>query len=510
MSIARGVRHRLARMLRPAPRDTPSYPATPSTSGSRERPRRERSLLRREPGTAVLLPSLGYFGGVAANYLSVPVDGSVLELTLFLPRREEGQLDLRGIELYQAGRRVDPAGARVTQSSDATKDDRSPFAMGGIRTSRETGPWWSLRFEQPVEVDEIRVYNRLDGFGRRNRRLTVVATGPAGTAARVSTDSDRVVRRTLELATRLTGIKVDEEVLGSVERSRDVRETVVAALAARARGGLLTANPVEQQLLVSWVALAPGPDDEGPSDDDWALLGHVLAAERLRLPTTATSIRTFHLILRTRARLERLSREVNAAGEVLGTAPAVLSRHGMVDDGGLRRRSTEYLDTIERASALLGGLGFPTMLAYGTLLGAVRDKDFLAHDDDVDVMIPLDVPDRDHAEPVLERLRSDLRSAGWRVSQPNSYTNFHLRDPSTGLHVDVFPLFVDGERTTLHMEKMQLRPIPTAVVMPPTSLVFRGRELLGPADPEAFLAERYGAGWSVADPYYDWPWRLDG
>ncbi|PFG44050.1 LicD family protein [Isoptericola jiangsuensis] len=472
---------------------------------------RERSSLVDRPGTATLLPSLGYFGGIAANHLAVPVSGTVGAVRLFLPSDEPGQIDLRGIELYRRGRRVDPtkAGARVEQSSDTTKDDRSPFALGGIRTAKEIGPWWSVSFEAPVAVDEVRVFNRLDGFGHRNRRLTVgVADGAGRHGAVVTVDSDRVVRRTLDLVERLTGIRVPESDLDAVASAATARRRVVAALAARAQEGLLTTDPVEERLLVSLVPLEPVEQDL--DDDDWALLGHVLAAERHRLPSTATSIRTFHLQLRTRARLERLTDEVNRAGAVLGSPVAILSRHGIVDQSGLRQESARYLDTIERASALLGGLGYPTMLAYGTLLGAVRERDFLAHDDDVDLMVPLEVPDRAAAEPVLEKLRSDLREAGWKVSRPNSYTNFHLHDPSTGLHVDVFPLFVDGERLTLHMEGMKLRTIPASVVMPPTPLEFKGRDLLGPADPEAFLAERYGDGWSVADPYYDWPWRLDG
>ncbi|GAA4720872.1 hypothetical protein GCM10023216_07390 [Isoptericola chiayiensis] len=515
MPIRRAVRDLLARVV---PRDRRSAPPSAvmpvdgATDAKVERPRRERSRLRREPGTTEILPSLGYFGGIAANYLAVAVTGGVREIELFLPRREEGQLDLRGIELYRGGRRIALDGDRVdvTQSSDATKDDRSPFMMGGIRTKREVGPWWRMWLAETLDVDEIRVYNRLDGFGRRNRRLTVAYAADDGRFTPVSTDSDRVVRSTLDLLARLTAITVTDEDLGSVERARALRRELLARLADRAREGLLTADPTEQRLVLSAIRLEPGSDDEEPSDDEWALLGHALAAERHRVPTTATSIRTFHLLLRTRARLERLAREANAAGEVVGTPPAVLSRHGLVDDGGLRARSDEYLDTIERASRLLGDLGYPTMLAYGTLLGAVREKDFLAHDDDVDLMVPLEAMDRDSAEPVLGELRLALQQKGWKVTRPNSYTNFHLHDPSNGLHVDVFPLFVDGERTTLHMEKMKLRSIATSIVMPPAPITFKGRELLGPAKPEAFLAERYGDGWSVSDPYYDWPWRLDG
>ena len=65
----------------PVPEPTPVGTPASEPEGT-ERPHRERGLLRREPGTPVLLPSLGYFGGIAANHLVVPVDGAVSELRL--------------------------------------------------------------------------------------------------------------------------------------------------------------------------------------------------------------------------------------------------------------------------------------------------------------------------------------------------------------------------------------------------------------------------------------------
>ncbi|MGW8566295.1 LicD family protein [Isoptericola sp. NPDC055881] len=474
-------------------------------------PRREPSDLLRQGGTRRLLPSLGYFGGIGANYLPVRFAGPVSEIRFSLPRDGQRQLDLRGLELFRRGKRVevDLATATVAQSSDVTKDDRSPFGLGGIRTARETGPWWTVRFDTPVDADEVRVFNRLDGYGVRTRALSVaVGRADAGPDLVVTVDSDRVVRQTLELLSRLTGQPVDESVLASPEAAGTARAEVLARLAQRAREGLLTTDATEQRLLASLLPTDRLGDDEALSDDEWALLGHLLAAERYRAPGTATSMRAFQFVLRSKADLHRLGDEVNRAGEVLGAPRAVLTRHGIVDVGGLREQSDGYIATIEHAAEVLEACGYPTMLAYGTLLGAVREGDFLAHDDDVDLMVPLQAADRAEGEPLLADLRRSLQEKGWRVSRPNSYTNFHLHDPQTKLHVDVFPLFVDGATTSLHMEKMQLRTIDTDIVLPPRTLTFKGHELLVPARPEAFLAERYGDGWSVADPFYDWPWAL--
>ncbi|MCK9795022.1 LicD family protein [Isoptericola sp. 4D.3] len=487
--------------------------------GARRRPapsppsREPGADLEGRPGCRVLLPSLGYFGGNAVNYLPVPVQGPVSQIRLSLPSSTTGELDLRGLELYQAGHRVpvDDDKAKFEQSSDARRPGhrRSPFVLGGIRSEKETGPWWTVSFDSPVAADEIRVFNRLDGWGARSRRLTVAVAGPDGQFSTVrSVDSDRVVSDTLELLSRLTGRELDASVLASEESAAAARTEVLAELARRAGEGLLTPDREEQRLLASLVRRHVPAGEEALTDDEWTLLGHLLTAERLRMPGTSTSMRSFHRVLDSREALLRLETEANRAGEVLGTPQAVLTRHGLTKVGGLRERSDDYVALIRDAARLLEECGYPAMLAYGTLLGAVREGNFLAHDDDIDLLVPIDAATREDAEKVLGRLHDELRSKGWKVSRPNSYTNFHLIDPATRLHVDVFPLLVDGESTQLHMEKMQLRAIPTSVVLPPSTFTFLGEEMLAPAQPEAFLAERYGDDWRTPDPFYDWPWRL--
>lgn len=490
------------------PRNGPRT-GTPGLLPSRESGARWRS----QPGREALLPSLGYFGGIAANYLSVPVTSPVSRIRLFLPE-SEGQLDLRGLELFRGGRRVavDSAGTAIAQSSDVRRPGarRSPFAMGGIRTQKETGPWWAVTFDPPVDADEIRVYNRLDGWGVRANTLTVAAAGPDGLFRTVrSVDSDRVIETTVALLGRLTGLDLDASTLKTEESAAAARLQVLAELARRAGTGLLTADREEQRLLASLIRRRRLSDDETLSDDEWTLLGHLLAAERVRVPSSKTSMATFHRVLDSRAKLTRLETEVNRAGEILGSPRAVLTRHGFTDIGMLQQRSDDFVGLMQRVAAVLDDCGYPAMLAYGTLLGAVREGNFLAHDDDIDMLIPITAATREDVEKVLGPLAQELRSKGWQVSRPNSYTNFHLTEPGTGLHVDVFPLLVDGDRSSLHMEKMQLRQIATDIVLPPRPFTFLGQKMLAPADPEAFLAERYGDGWSTPDPFYDWPWKLE-
>ncbi|MBC7279581.1 LicD family protein [Nocardioides sp.] len=495
-------------LRRPGPETAPeTAPVEPVNLHVRERVR-----LRRLPGREALLPSLGWFGGIAAAYLSVPLAGPISVLRVHVPAKFEGQVDLRGFELYAGGVLIPVAAADqvVEQSSAAPSQpqDANVFEYGSLRTKKETGAWWSVRLAEPVEADELRVYNRRDGWGLRSRRLTIAVRGPEGGFHTVySVDSDHVITRTLALLSRLLGREIGVEVLESEEAGRTAHAAVLAELAGLARKGLLTADAEEQRLLVGLIPTQL-PAAESLTPDEWALAGHLLAAERLRFPLTATSMPTYQLVLRSTVELRRLEVEVNRAAEAIGGQPAGLTRHGFRDHGVLRKKSAGYVETMQHATTLLAELGKPAMMAYGTLLGAVREGDFLAHDDDVDMLIPLEAATRAEAEPILAKLRATIAERGWKVSRPNNQLNFHITDPSTGLHIDLFPLLVAGEKVTLHMEKMKLRPIATSLVLPAAELSFKGATLLAPADPEGFLAERYGPTWATPDPFYDWPWKL--
>ena len=286
-------------------------------------------------GRKALLPSLGYFGGIAASHLSVPVDEPIARIRLQLPDGP-GRLDLRGVELWRSGRRLPINEAKVTlaQSSDGglPADGDGPFNYGGIRTAKGERTWWSATFEPRITADEIRIYNRRDGWGNRARSLTVAVAGRDGYYRTVHTvDSDRVVRQTLTLLRQLTDVDLDPAVLETEAGALRARGQVLAVLARRAGTGLLTAKPEEQRLLASLLRRQPLPVAQPLSEDEWTVLGHVLAAERQRLSSTKTSVLSYHRVLDSPEKLARLEAAMNEACAVLGIGPVTVARDGVTD-----------------------------------------------------------------------------------------------------------------------------------------------------------------------------------
>lgn len=158
----------------------------------------------------------------------------------------------------------------------------------------------------------------------------------------------------------------------------------------------------------------------------------------------------------------------------------------------------QVLDALEAA-------GTPSFLAYGTLLGAVREGRLLGHDSDADLGY---VSRYDHPVDVMResfRLQAALVAQGYRVSR-YSGAAFKVDVEETDGSIrglDVFGGFLrDGH---LHLMGEIRTPFRPEWVWPLGTTTLEGREFAAPADTDRFLTATYGPSWRVPDPAFHFP-----
>ncbi len=169
-------------------------------------------------------------------------------------------------------------------------------------------------------------------------------------------------------------------------------------------------------------------------------------------------------------------------------------------------RSAEHLepllDAIGTVVAALEEAGVRPFLAYGTLLGAVRQGDFIGHDSDADLGY---VSEHDHpADAAIESFRIQRRLArmGFEISRYSGLAFKVIVRESDGSPrgLDVFGGFV--REGTLYLMGEVGHPFRRDWLEPRSGVTLAGREFPAPREPERLLEAMYGPGWRVPDPAY--------
>ena len=169
------------------------------------------------------------------------------------------------------------------------------------------------------------------------------------------------------------------------------------------------------------------------------------------------------------------------------------------------RSSGDIAALMDAVEAVLGALrhaGLEPFLAYGTLLGAVREGAVLGHDSDADlgyVSVHTDPVDVARESFRVQRL---LAAEGWRITRYSGAAfKIEVTEADVTRGLDVFGGFLDGGR--LHLMGEIGTPFERDWILPLGTAQLEGRTMPVPARPEKLLEATYGPGWRVPDPAFE-------
>ena len=160
----------------------------------------------------------------------------------------------------------------------------------------------------------------------------------------------------------------------------------------------------------------------------------------------------------------------------------------------LRKRIADYLTRLD--GYFFDRFGYRLWLSYGTLLGCIREGDFIFHDDDVDVSYLSTKTDPVAVIDEMVEMCRQMVADGWnmRVSVNG------IIKPDSDFNMDIYAAWIqDGK---LYMQNTTCFPFTRDDVEPCREVQFNGAPAWVPANAEGFLASKYGANWRVPDPGY--------
>jgi hypothetical protein len=160
------------------------------------------------------------------------------------------------------------------------------------------------------------------------------------------------------------------------------------------------------------------------------------------------------------------------------------------------------MDAVQVVLDALREAGIEAFLAYGTLLGAVREGRLLGHDSDADLGY---VSELSHPVDVIResfRVQRALIDLGYRITRYSALAFKVDVEEGDGVvrGLDVFGGFLmDGH---LHLMGEVREPFERSWIFPLGTTTLEGRTFPAPADPDRLLSAMYGAQWRTPDPAF--------
>jgi hypothetical protein len=195
----------------------------------------------------------------------------------------------------------------------------------------------------------------------------------------------------------------------------------------------------------------------------------------------------------------------NSGNKLLFEHNLALGPHGLTQTFDLKSDKQKDL-TYQRLSTFLSQLinefGVDAFVSSGTLLGFVRQGEFLGHDDDLDICYISKESTPDGIVRERNEIKAFLNGKGYRVTDSDvAHLWVHTGD---NIMFDLFTGWIENNRCM-----MNPLPLPGVVandVLPLKTLESHGYPIMMPANPEALMELNYGKSWKVPDPLWKFDW----
>jgi hypothetical protein len=454
---------------------------------------------------AELLPSLGYFGSTTNSALRIACDSAFTAIRITLGTDEPEILNLLEIQAFKDNSAIDlRAVVKGGQLSSDYYDNPAQSALKlldakGIHSKRQVSPAWDVEMSVPVDADYIQIRNRPDEWGKRSRSLKVSVRNELDSwqeiySAYSASHASQVLIEALKTARFLDS--------SGIQSNIELRLRLIDVISDNLKSGTVSLRETDWYKLVQLTQIWT---QYRLSNAEWNIYAAMILAERLS--SKNADLMPYGSFLYDKQQIESLHLALNRISTPAGLGKLSITRHGL-QFAKLGTHRDVYMKLLADVFALLEDMGLQPFLSYGTLLGARRNGKFIDHDDDVDLVYLIQGHTSDQRQAEMKTIFSQLRSRGFPVNPSPGGLNAHVFGKDNGIVVDIFPCWIEEGRLHLHMEKMLIRDIDSGLVYPRGTIKLNDETMPAPGNPDGFLTERYGEGWRISDPYFEWPWQL--